>query len=137
MPQYQFKPDITAKFSPRIAKSTAALIGKVCRRHEMFEADVLRFGLEAIAPEAARRGIKWLIRQIPNFDSVGKETLSTMFTVRTSKKVKGSINAMAERQPGEYSEADILRFCYLAILPVALREGFGPIMEMREKNLRA
>lgn len=142
MKSYQFKPDITVKLSPRITKSTAALIRRVCKRHEMFEADVLRFCLEAIAPEAARRGGAWLLLQVPNLKRVDAESLSSMITVRTSRKVKGALDKLThdlERRPKlgyDPGEAGVLRFCYLAILPVALRDGFAPIMRMREKNLR-
>jgi hypothetical protein len=130
---YQHKPDISVKLSPRITRSTSLLIRQVCRRRDMFEADVLRFCLEAIAPEAARRGVSWLIRQIPHFDSLGRETYSSMLTVRTSKKVKAALDKMTARQ--RYTEVEILRYCYLAVLPIALAKGFSPIMAMRERNL--
>lgn len=140
---YQHKPDISVKLSPRITRSTSALIRKICKQHDMFEADVLRFCLEAIAPEAARRGGAWLLLQVPNLRRGGNESLSSMLTVRTSGKVKSALTKLKHdlaRRPAltyEPGEADILRYCYLAILPVALRDGFAPIMRMREKNLRS
>lgn len=133
MPLHSYKPDLSVKLSPRITKSTSRLIDRVCRRHDMREADVLRFTLEAIAPEAGRRGVKWLVSQIPNFRSNGRETYSSMLTVRTSRKVKDAIKKLTARQ--EHTEVEILRYCYLAVLPVALRDGFAPIMRMREKNM--
>lgn len=130
---YQYKPDISVKYSPRITRSISLLISQVCRRRDMFEADVLRFCLEAIAPEAARRGVAWLIRQIPAFDSLGREAYTSMCTVRTSKKVKAAVDKMTARQ--RYTEVEILRYCYLVALPIALTKGFAPIMAMRERNL--
>jgi hypothetical protein len=130
---YQYKPTINAlKFSPRITRSTKRLIDKICRRSDLGEADVLRFCLEAIAPEAARRGVKWLISQIPDFDHIGEETYSAMVTVRPSARIRPDLDTLFERA----DEAEMLRYCFLAILPVALRDGFGAIMEMREKNIR-
>jgi hypothetical protein len=126
---YSFKPDISVKFSPRITKTTKRLIDRVCRRHQMFEADVLRFCLEAIAPIAAKRGMAWLTRQSPS--RTGE--LSCMVTVRTSKRVKGNINTLTGR--GKYTEVEVLRYLYDAILPIAYKDGFAKIMAMREKNL--
>jgi hypothetical protein len=131
MSQYQFKPNISVKYSPRIPGSTRALIERICRRYEMFEADVLRLCLEAIAPEAAKRGVKWLTGQIPRFEHLGEETYSAMLTVRTSPRVKVAVDALSARD----DEAQILRYLFLAILPIAERDGFGPIVAMREKHL--
>ncbi len=135
MSRYTHKPDISVKLSPRITRKTKRLIDQICRRHEMFEANVLRFCLEAIVPLAAKHGMTWLTRQIPGFDRRRVLSLSTMFTVRTSRLVKDKIDKLSGYGRGEFTEAEILRYCYDVILPIAYRDGFAKIMAMREKNL--
>lgn len=131
---YQHKPDISVKLSPRITKATKRMIDQVCRRHEMFEADVLRFGLEAIVPEAASRGMEWLIRQIQGFERKRDSDLPAMVTLRTSRRIKSKIDKITALR--QYTEVEVLRYSYEVILPIALRDGFSKIMAMREKSLR-
>lgn len=128
----QHKPDIRVKYSPRVTKKVRRLVTQICRKWEMFEADVLRFCLEAIVPVAAKKGMDWVTRQIPGFDREKRVDLSAMVTVRTSVRIKGSVNRLTGVDG--FTEAETLRYCYDYILPVALKEGFGKIMAMREKG---
>lgn len=134
---YSHKPDISVKFSPRITRATKRLIDRICRRHDMFESDVLRFCLEAIAPEAAKRGIGWLTRQISGFDPHVRRPargLVCMVTVRTSRRNRENVRALMKPNT-RYTQMEVLRFLYGVILPIAYKDGFAKIMAMREKNL--
>jgi hypothetical protein len=131
MTKFTHKPDISVKRSPRVTRSMRRLVDKICRRHSMFESEVLRFCLEAIAPEAAKRGVPWLTSQIKNFDRLGDEALADMITVRMSRKTLSEIERARGR---DYSQVEMLRYCYEASLSIALK-SFGKIMAMREKNL--
>jgi hypothetical protein len=126
---YTHKPDISVKLSPRIAKETKRLIDRIGRRHEMFKADVLRLCLEAVVPVAGKRGMNWLIRQIPGFERKQSRDLGSMVTVRTSRRIKEKIDNLTRR--GIYTENEVVRACYDYILPIAYRDGFSRIMAMR------
>lgn len=96
----------------------------------MFEADVLRLCLEAIAPYAAKRGVNWL-----SASRTGKKDndLPCMFTVRTSRATKQCIDKLVAEQV--YTEAETVRYCYDVILPIAYSDGFSRVMKMREDGL--
>jgi hypothetical protein len=131
MTRTQYSPDVTVKLSPRVTRKTKRLINQICRRHDMFESDVLRFCLEAIVPQAARIGIP----RVTTKASRKKSDVDSMVTVRTSRRIKVLIDNLSQRNRSEYTEAEILRYCYDAILPTAYKEGFAKIMAMREKGL--
>jgi hypothetical protein len=131
---FRYKPDISVKLSPRITKQTSALIDRICRRHEMFEADVLRLCLEAVVPLASKRGMTWLTRQIPGFERNLRRDLGAMVTVRTSRRVKAMIDKLKSPN-SDFGENEVVRYCYDYILPIAYREGFAKIMAMREEAL--
>lgn len=60
--------------------------------------------------------------------------LSQRFTHRTSKRMKELVDAILRRS--ELNEAEVLRYCFEAILPIAARDGMSKIMAMREEHLR-
>jgi hypothetical protein len=134
MASYKYKPQITETYSPRVTKRTYRLVGQICRRHEMFEADCLRLSLEAAIPAiVSRGGMAWLVRQLPG---VGRNLgLPEMLTVRTSKRIREAINGLVKGSKGEFAEAQVLRLAYDFILPLAYAKGFAPIMAMRAKGL--
>ena len=47
MNRHQYKPDLSVRHSPRASSQRRAMVSRICKRHEMPEADVLRYSLEA------------------------------------------------------------------------------------------
>lgn len=133
---YVYKPDISVKFSPRVTRRTKRMVNQICMNHELFEADVLRFCLEAAVTLAEKRGTKWITQQIPGFDRKKVIELNAMFTVTSSKRTKAKIDnlILASSGPDKFKEPELLRYLYDYILPIALEDGFGKIMDMRERR---
>lgn len=142
MPQY--RPDKSIKLTIWTTAEMKRLVDRVCKKWEVFEADVLTYTLEAMIPIAARRGLTAILPK----DEV--EELKTPFarkrpehfpmklTIRTNKRTKRLLAQMArksQRTAQPHTEAALLRFAYQGGLPLALKEGMSAVLALREANL--
>lgn len=123
-------PDLSARYSPRVAQSLWRRMNKLCSSWDMPEADVMRYTFEAVV-----RGV-WLgkIRLAkPDKHAV----LSSMVTVRTSRNVAvkvRDITAGQIRLGKSKKKADVLRSLIETSIQMANKKGMPHMLALRGKR---
>lgn len=126
MNRYSYKPDLSVRYSPRVTRRFRTRISRLCRRHDMPEADVLRYAFEASVLTKTGR-----LRQA----SSDPRMLDAMVTIRTGRSI-GRLVAGFWRENPEMLKADVLRVLLERTINLAERRGMAAVMKMREEALR-
>lgn len=120
------------RYSPRINRRFARMLGGIAERSHMPESDVLRYGFEA-AVLNAERGMR--NAELQRKESNMRLALDAMVTVRTTAWMGGKVEALW-RANGDVIQADVLRALLERILPIARDKGMAHVMRLREAALR-
>lgn len=126
MSRYSHKPDLSVRYSPRVTRRFRARIGRLCRRHEMPESDILRYAFEASVLTNTGR-----VRQA----SSDPRMLDAMVTIRTGRSIGRLVSEIWRANP-EMLKADVLRVLLERMIAMAERRGMAAVMKMREDALR-
>lgn len=121
-----YKPDLSVKFSPRVTRRLRNAVERICRRHKMPDADVLRYSFEAAVLNAPRR--------LRRSTSAMSQPLDAMITVRTSRAIRNQVAELWRSHP-KTTKADILRALFESIIPVADKYGMAHVIRIREVAL--
>lgn len=129
---YQYQPDLRVRFAPRTPTRLRSAVNRACKKSDMPEVDVLRYGFEAAVLLVFKRKMR-LARP-----RARHEALDAMLTIRTGREMARKVREIHEREQEEDSEithADVLRRLLDTILPVIAARGMAYVMGLREKLL--
>lgn len=141
--RYQYRPDVSVRFSPRVPVRLRGAVNALCKRHEMPEVDVLRYSFEAVVLLVAAGKLR--------FEQVPRTHLEGMVTVRTSRKIAIMAEQIFERlraegvepkrphhpQQTKLEHADVLRGLIGMAVSLAREKGMARVMGIREKMLKS
>jgi hypothetical protein len=131
----QYKPQFSVKYAPRFTRALRTMVNKICRQWDIPEAEVLRYSFEAAILVASRRGLRSIMAMRPARFAEHKSPLNAMMTIRTTRATAKRCLALRDLNR-KYSEAEMLRYCLEAIIPLALERGMAHVMALREAELR-
>jgi hypothetical protein len=123
----QYKPDLSARLSPRVPQRLRSAVNRICRASDMPEADVLRYGFEAAV-------LLQRARKLRLGEPVGNPPLNAMVTVRTSPRMMRLVREIWNEYP-KIEKAEILRRLLDEMVTVAVHRGMAHVMALREKAL--
>jgi hypothetical protein len=126
MNRHQYKPDLSVRHSPRVSSQRRAMVSRICKRHEMPEADVLRYSLEAAVLTSGEK--------LERATSSDPGQLDDMMTVRTSRAIDRRVDNLCRNSPNVL-KTEILRALLEQMLGVAERRGMAYVMRLREEAL--
>jgi hypothetical protein len=130
----QYKPRLNIKYAPRFIRVLRTMVNRICRKWDMPEADVLRYSFETAVLIASRRGLKHVMAMRPARFAEHASPLNAMMTIRTTRATAKRILGLKDRNRN-YAEAEILRYCLEAVIPIALEKGMAEVMKLREAEL--
>jgi hypothetical protein len=122
----QYKPSLSRAESPRVSKRQRAAVGAICRKNIMPEADVLRYGLEAVILGVSHGNLALQYLK-PN------ETYDEMVSIRLSRDIRPLVDALGRERRHLPKRNDVLRACLDTMIINAKKSGFAWLVALREK----
>lgn len=128
--RYQYMPDMSVRYSPRVAQSLWRRINKLCSTWDMPEADVMRYTFEAVV-----RGVWSGKIRLAKPDK--HAVLGAMVTVRTSRTTAAKVRDITKKQirTGKAkNKAEVLRGLIETAIQMANKKGMAHMLSLRGKR---
>ena len=121
----QYAPPLAKPESPRVSASQRAAVGAICRKRRMHEAEVLRYGLDAVilAVSNGKFALQWLSHN---------EMYHEGLNIRLSRDVRPLLDKLGER-PHRPTRNQVLRACIDTMILKEQKHGFAWLLTLREK----
>lgn len=124
--KYQYKPDVSVRFCPRVSSRLWNTVNRLCIRHDMSELTVVRFSFEAAVLTAPKR-LKRVRSRYPG-------PLNAMISIYTSRRIGKKVAGIWLNNPNVL-KADVLRALLESMLSTADQRGMAYVIKLRELAL--
>jgi hypothetical protein len=122
----QYKPALSKREAPRVPDRQRKAVGAICRKSKMPEADVLRYGLEAVL-----LGVSGGVLSLQQLRA--DETYDEMVSIRLSRDLRPLVDKLKSERRHLPTRADVFRACLDTMIAQEKEHGFAWLVALREK----